>query len=164
MALAANNGLADTAVTPESLAIIAIVVSALSLFVSGGCLFVAYAAKQQAKNAAMLKQRNEAIAHLRAALSALKEHRAVTNAAAQNITKAKDLADLFNPALRSVLGSVQRTANPHPQPHSGARNLDDNLDDIRALESDLHKLIDEMTQEAALVGYRFVPQSGRGSR
>jgi hypothetical protein len=147
-------------VTPESLAIIAIVVSALSLFVSGGCLFVAYAAKQQAKNAAMLKQRNEAIAHLRAALSALKEHRAVTNAAAQNITKAKDLADLFNPALRSVLGSVQRTANPHPQPHSGARNLDD----IRALESDLHKLIDEMTQEAALVGYRFVPQSGRGSR
>ena len=100
------------------------------------------------------------IAHLRAALSALKEHRAVTNAAAQNITKAKDLADLFNPALRSVLGSVQRTANPHPQPHSGARNLDD----IRALESDLHKLIDEMTQEAALVGYRFVPQSGRGSR
>ena len=73
--------------TPESLAIIAIVVSALSLFVSGGCLFVAYAAKQQAKNAAMLKQRNEAIAHLRAALSALKEHRAVTNAAAQNITK-----------------------------------------------------------------------------
>ncbi len=148
--------------TPESLAIIAIVVSALSLFVSVGCLFVAYAAKQQAKNAAMLKQRNEAIAHLRAALSALKEHRAVTNAAAQNITKAKDLADLFNPALRSVLGSVQRTApfNPHPQPHSGARNLDD----IRALESDLHKLIDEMTQEAALVGYRFVPQSGRGSR
>ena len=150
--------------TPESLAIIAIVVSALSLFVSGGCLFVAYAAKQQAKNALMLKQRNEAIAHLRAALSALKEHRAVTNAAAQNITKAKDLADLFNPALRSVLGSVQRTAQrlskPHPQPHSGARNLDD----IRALESDLHKLIDEMTQEAALVGYRFVPQSGRGSR
>ena len=42
--------------TPERLAIIAIVVSALSLFVSGGCLFVAYAAKQQAKNAAMLKQ------------------------------------------------------------------------------------------------------------
>jgi K+-sensing histidine kinase KdpD len=91
-------------VIPESLAIIAIVVSALSLFVSGGCL---YAAKQQAKNAAMLKQRNEAIAHLRAALSALKEHRAVTNAAAQNITKAKDLADLFNPALRSVLGSCR---------------------------------------------------------
>jgi Tfp pilus assembly protein PilN len=93
--------------TPEMLAIIAIVVSGLSLFVSGGCLFVAYAAKHQAKNAAMLKQPNEAIAHLRAALSALKEHRAVTNAAAQNITKAKDLADLFNPALRSVLGSCR---------------------------------------------------------
>jgi hypothetical protein len=152
LVLAANSGVGDTAMTPEMLAIIAFVVSALSLFVSGGCLFVAYAAKQQAKNAAMLKQRNEAIALLRAALSALKEHRAVTRAAAQNITKAKDLADLFNPALRSVLGSVQRTAQrlgkPHPQPHSGARNLDD----IRALESDLHKLIDEMTQETALVG------------
>jgi hypothetical protein len=100
----------------------------------------------------MLKQRNEAIALLRAALSALKEHRAVTRAAAQNITKAKDLADLFNPALRSVLGSVQRTAQrlskPHPKPNSGARNLDD----IRALESDLHKFIDEMSQEMALVG------------
>ena len=102
--------------TPVMLAIIAIVVSALSLFVSGGCLFVGYAAKRQAKNAAMLKQRSEAIAHLRTALSALKEHRAVTSAAAQTIKKATGLADLFNPALRSVLGSVQRPRNASASP------------------------------------------------
>ena len=138
--------------TPENLATLAILVSVLNLFVSGGCLFVAYAAKRQAKNVAMLDQRNEAIAHLNAALSALRRDRAVTSAAAESITKAKDLADLFKPALISVLARAQRTAQrlskPHQQPHTVGRNLDD----IRALDSDLCDLIEEMTQEAALVG------------
>ena len=89
---------------------------------------------------------------LTAALSALRRDRAVTSAAAESITKAKDLADLFKPALISVLARAQRTAQrlskPHQQPHTVGRNLDD----IRALDSDLCNLIEEMTQEAALVG------------
>jgi hypothetical protein len=146
----------------EKLALIALVVSCGSLLVSITGAVVAWKAKQQARQAATLGRRIDAINRLRDALSDLEENN-VTCEVLENLRDAKALADvLFSPQVRSDLDHALKEAE-----HYGARPLPRTFkarDDMLQLESNLQTLIDRMKQEASMTSSLAESSSGTSIR
>jgi chromosome condensin MukBEF MukE localization factor len=124
----------------------------IAFWLSGGSLLVAFAslvvalmAKQQARQAALLMSRTEAIAHVRQALGNLKRNGLATAKTMDSIQKALDLSHLlFGKEVRKDV----------EQAYSSARLVQEGQDmenGIVTLKEDLSKLIAQMNEEAALV-------------
>jgi hypothetical protein len=124
----------------------------IAFWLSGGSLLVAFAslvvarmAKQQARQAARLMSRTEAIAHLRQALGHPNRNGLATAKTMDSIQKALDLSHL-------VFGKEVR--KDVEQAYSSARVVQRGQDmenGIVTLKEDLSKLIAQMNEEAALV-------------
>jgi hypothetical protein len=131
----------------ERLAVIAILVSFGSLCVSIVSVVIAWTAKQQARQAAALGHRYEAINHLHEALTVLK-NRGIASTI-PSVRAAKVLPDVvFSSTVRSGLDSAFKEAESifqeNPMAPRGAS--------LSALQRRLELLVEQMKQEAAIVG------------
>jgi hypothetical protein len=137
----------------DTLAVIAVLISMASLIVSIASIVIAAKSKQ----AAALEPRTRAIDQIYQALSDLRQNQSLTPKAVASIEKAKNLADIvFSKKLRDhldrTLGRAHEIAASIANPQRGLYDMERDMAHTRLLESDLHKLIDEMTKEAALGG------------
>jgi hypothetical protein len=146
-ALAASYRKAKT--MTEKLAVIALAVSVGSLLVSIASAVIAWRAKQQARKAATLGQRIEAINHVREALHDLIQ---------DGVVKTKTTYSIRNALHLSAVVFSGRVGRELEQAYATAYRLQDidrltsrNWDDILNLRKALQMLIDQMNEEAALV-------------
>jgi hypothetical protein len=120
----------------------ALLVSVVSLFVSIYSVVVASGAKDQAKKAATLTSRTEAIAHLRSALDDVIAN-TIARDTLDNIQRAMHLAELVfkQNIIDRIDGVISAASSLRAQPN------DEGMTGLREL---LERLIDDMNQEAAL--------------
>jgi hypothetical protein len=133
----------------EKLAVIALAVSVGSLLVSIASAVIAWRAKQQARKAATLGQRIEAINHVRVALHDLIQDGVVKTKTTDSIRNALHLsAVVFSGRIGRELEQAYATAyRLQDIDRLTSRDWDDNLDLRKALQT----LIARMNEEAALV-------------
>ena len=116
-----------------------------SLLVAFGSLVVALMAKQQARQAALLMSRAEAIANLRHALGDLNRDGLASTKTMDRIQNALNLSHLvFSKAVRKNVEQAYISARLVQQG-------EDMENGIVTLKEDLSKLIAQMNEEAALV-------------
>ena len=116
-----------------------------SLLVALGSLVVALMAKQQARQAALLMSRAEAIANLRHALGDLNRDGLASTKTMDRIQNALNLSHLvFSKAVRKNVEQAYISARLVQQG-------EDMENGIVTLKEDLSKLIAQMNEEAALV-------------
>jgi hypothetical protein len=133
-----------------------ITIDNIAFWLSGGSLLVAFAsvvialmAKRQARQAALLMSRAEAIANLRHALGDLNRDGLASTKTMDRIQNALNLAHLvFSKAVRKNVEHAYISARLVQQG-------EDMENGIVTLKEDLSKLIAQMNEEAALV---HVPQ------
>ena len=132
----------------EKLAVFALAVSVGSLLVSIASAVIAWRAKQQARKAATLGHRIEAINHVRVALHDLIQDGFVKTKTTDSIRNALHLsAGVFSGRIGRELEQAYTTAyRLQDIDRLTSRDWDDNLDLRRALQT----LIDRMNEEAAL--------------
>jgi hypothetical protein len=128
-----------------------LVVAILSLLVSIGSFVNAQHAKQLAKQGAMLGQRTEAIKYLREALFDLRRNRMATHEVLQKIGEARALADVvFSKTVRTDLDRAQEIARARLSPRRPLLEIERDVDVFQTVQKDLHSVIEQMKQEAAL--------------
>jgi hypothetical protein len=130
---------------------LAIWISCGSLVVAIASAVIAWRAKVQARRAATLAPRTEAIQHLRHALYDVNRNAILANReTVESIQKAMHLAALaFNRKIRNELERAYMTASRlNMPPHQQRTEKDEN--DLRGLRADLQSLINDMNQAATL--------------
>jgi uncharacterized protein YjiS (DUF1127 family) len=128
----------------------ALLMSGASLLVSIASALIAWRAKDQARKAATLGQRVEAINHVRWALHDLIQDGVVKTKTENSIRSALHLSALvFSSGIRSKLEQARATAY-RLQEVKTSQLTNRDLEDIGTLKKDLQTLIDQMNGEATL--------------
>jgi hypothetical protein len=121
--------------------------------VSAASAVIAWGAKRQAKKAAMLAPRREAINHIDQAHFDVTNNGYVTDKTVNHIQEARKLAALvFSRKLRTELEQVRATAAALNVPDVRERIEKANSGDNVKLGNDLQTLITRMNEESALGG------------
>jgi hypothetical protein len=132
---------------PDVAVIIALVLSSGSLVVSIASFVLAISAKRQAKKAATLGFRVEAINHLRAVLSDI-DRGGITSRTVDTIHDALRSELVFSPEVRERLHRASATIFRLNTP--AARGTTHYKQDIIGLRDELQTLLTQMRQEEAL--------------
>jgi hypothetical protein len=146
LALDAGDGVRSMTDDP---AIVALWISAGALLVSGASLIVAVQAKRQAKQTGTLKDRTEAINHLRDAFSDIARHGAITSKTVNSLREARQISlRVFGRRIRRELDKAHKTAYRLNMPPQDRKDQD--IQDTQSLRNELQALLEQMNREAAL--------------
>jgi hypothetical protein len=138
--------------TPDNVALIALAVSGIGLLVSITSALIAWRAKEQAKKAATLGQRTEAINHIRNARYDTYKDGNITNKTTDSIQRAAHLSRLvFND---SITQTVERARSISDQIHHTPSEWQNEQyeQDKDALKRCLDNALDLMNKEASFGG------------
>jgi hypothetical protein len=130
-------------------AIIALWISIVSLLVSFGSLIVAVQSKRQAKQTGALKDRTEAIDHLRNALFDITNNGLITSKTVNSLREARQISlRVFGRRIRKELDKAHEAAHRLNMPSQDRKDQD--IQDTHELGKKLQALLDRMNREAAL--------------
>ena len=135
----------------DNLAVVALLISMASLIVAIASIVLANKAMKQAKQAATLDPRTEAINHLGIALADINDYGFVTRATVNSIREAMQISKrVFSRDIGDRCYQAYATAHRLEMPAN--RQTDQDAEDIHALARDMQTLIDQMNQKATLGG------------
>jgi hypothetical protein len=130
-------------------AIIALWISIVSLLVSFGSLIVAVQSKRQAKQTGALKDRTEAIDHLRNALFDITNNGLITSKTVDSLREARQISlRVFGRRIKKEFDKAHETAHRLNMPSQDRKDQD--IQDTHELGKKLQALLDRMNREAAL--------------
>jgi len=125
--------------------------AAIAIMVSVGSLVIAFGAKRQAKKTALLKDRTEAINHVREAFSDIAYHGLITSKTVESLREARQISlRVFGRRIKGKLDKAHKTAYRLNMPSQDRKDQD--IQDTHALRNELQELIQQMNREAAVAG------------
>src|SRR5262249_37700132 len=116
---------------------------------SVGSLVIALGAKRQAKKTALLKDRTEAINHVREAFSDIAYHGLITRKTVESLREARQISlRVSGRRIKGKLDTAHKTAYRLNKPTQDRKDKD--IQAPHALRNELQELIQQMNREAAL--------------
>ena len=123
--------------------------SAAALLVSFGSLIVAVQNKRQAKQTGTLKDRTEAINHVRHAFFDITNYGLITRETVNSIREARQISlRVFGRQIRKALDKAHETAFRLNMPAQDRKDQD--IQDTQGLGKELQALLELMNRETAL--------------
>jgi hypothetical protein len=125
-----------------------LLVTAAGLLISFGSLIVAVQGKRQAKQTGTLKDRTEAINHVREAFSDITRHGLITSKTVESLREARQISlRVFGRRIKRKLDEAHKTAYRLNMPSQDLKDQD--IQDTQTLGKELQALLARMNREAA---------------